>query len=68
MAALTEKDCAREKIQEGGLEHDAEKLAPDLIRGGCRFPENPALGLDPRDHAPTIALSGTPIRRKGIPL
>ena len=35
------------------IEHDPEKPAPDLIRGGCRFSEKHTLGLDPRDHAPT---------------
>ena len=28
-------------------EHDPEKPAPDLIRGGNRFSEKSALGLDP---------------------
>src|ERR1700727_777079 len=29
----------------------AKRPAPDLIRGGTRFSEKHALGLDPRDHA-----------------
>jgi hypothetical protein len=32
-----------------------KKPAPDLIRGGYRFSEKHALGLDPRDHAPTTS-------------
>ena len=35
------------------LEHDPEKACPALMRGGNRFSEKHALGLDPRDHAPT---------------
>jgi hypothetical protein len=31
-----------------------KKPAPDVILGGYRFSEKHALGLDPRDHAPTI--------------
>jgi hypothetical protein len=33
-----------------------KKPAPDLIRGGNRFSEKHALGLDPRDHAQTEKL------------
>jgi hypothetical protein len=36
------------------LEREPEKcLPPDVIRGGYRFSEKHALGLDPRDHAPS---------------
>jgi hypothetical protein len=45
-----------------------KKPAPDLIRGGNRFSEKHALGLDPRDHAQTKSQSGITIRKKVIPL
>src|SRR5262249_12797985 len=38
----------------GDLEHDPEKACPGLDPGGYRFSEKHALGLGPRDHAPTI--------------
>ena len=38
--------------------HDPEKARPDLIRGGNRFSEKPALGLDPGDHAPQEPRAG----------
>jgi hypothetical protein len=50
------------------LKHDPEKPAPDLIRGGFRFSEKHALGLDPGDHAPTIKWSEMAMRRKVISL
>jgi hypothetical protein len=34
-----------------------KKPAPDLIRGGNRFSEKHALGLDSRDHAQTKDLA-----------
>jgi hypothetical protein len=39
-----------------------------IPRSGNRFSEKHALGLDPRDHAPTIGWSGMTIRRKVITL
>jgi hypothetical protein len=45
-----------------------KKPAPDLIRGGSRFSEKHALGLDPRDHAQTRNQIGMTIRRKVIPI
>jgi hypothetical protein len=45
-----------------------KKPAPDLIRGGYRFSEKHALGLDPRDHAPTVKESEMMIRRRVISL
>jgi hypothetical protein len=40
-----------------------------LIQGGYQFSEKHALGLDPRDHAPTIKKqSEMAIRRKVISL
>jgi hypothetical protein len=44
-----------------------KKPAPDPIGGGNRFSEKHVLGLDPRDHAPPIDLSGM-TRRKVIRL
>src|SRR5262245_22036002 len=45
-----------------------KKPAPDLIRGGYRFSETHVLGLDPRDHAPTIRWSEMALRSKVISL
>src|SRR5262245_8396231 len=42
----------------------AKKPGPDLIGAGYRFSEKPALGLDPRDHAPNMTSSEMTIRRK----
>jgi hypothetical protein len=33
-----------------------KKPAPDFVRGRYRFSEKHALGLDPRDHAPSIRI------------
>jgi hypothetical protein len=41
-----------------------KKPAPDVIRGGNRFSEKHALGLDPRDHAQAKSWSGMTIRKK----
>jgi hypothetical protein len=39
---------------ENAVEHDPEKACPGLDPGGYGFSEKHVLGLDPRDHAPTI--------------
>jgi hypothetical protein len=43
-----------------------KKPAPDLVRGGNRFSEKHALGLDPRDHAQTINKSVIAIQPEAI--
>jgi hypothetical protein len=63
-AALTTRDTTA-GIDVAMLEHDPEKAALDLIRGGPRFSEKHTLELDPGDHAPANA-PGQPMAFGGL--
>ena len=53
-SASTGDKAGAEADQDASKSMIPKKPAPDLIRGGYRFSEKHALGLDPGDHAPTI--------------
>src|SRR4051794_22741405 len=50
------------------LEHDAEKHAPDAIRGGHQFFRKPFPRVRPEGSCSNNSLKRMPIRRKGITL
>jgi len=46
--------CRVDPARARGQSMIPKKPGPDLIRLGTGFRKKPALGLDPRDHAPSI--------------